>query len=142
MNDRPSGPSRLQRLEDRAKKIEAKSAKASLEKLFSGSKIAKKKSSELSEIQGLRGKPEYYTKLSEFYKSYGTPLDWDLQLLFLDHRDSLIVVEVLKELEKSAPTLALEKQDLLAKKLDILELSTFDSAVLAGVRALKSRILR
>ena len=70
-----------------AQKRASSAAKKELEKLFSGSKIDKEKQTRLDELKELRGKPAYYEGLTKYFNDYGVPLEWDIQMLFLDHRD-------------------------------------------------------
>lgn len=135
-------PKSLSKNEERAQKLASKAAKAELNSLFSNSKLSKEKASRLEEIQAQRGKPAYYQKLDDYYRDYGLPLEWDLQLLFLDHRNKQIVVEVLQSFLKTASTMDLSKQDLLASKLNVMEVSTFDPDVSAAIRLVKSSLLR
>lgn len=135
-------PKAVSKLEERAQNLASKAAKAELNALFSNSKISKEKAEKIKAIQALRGKPDYYPKLSEFYRDYGVPLEWDLQMLFLDHRDKKIVIDVLRQLAKTAPTAEMAKQDLLGTKLNVMEVSCFDPELAAEIRALKKALLR
>lgn len=135
-------PKKVGPLEARAQKLASKEAKSELEKLFSTGKVAKEKSNFLEELKNLRGKPDYYTRMSENFEKNGVPLDWELQSLYLDHRDPRIVMAVLAELKKTAPTSDLQKQDLLAAKLKVMALSVFDRDLLAAIKDLQSALLR
>lgn len=133
---------KVARIEQRAQKLASKEAKTDLEKLFSTSKVAKEKVAFIEELKTLRGKSDYYTRLSAYFNEKGVPLEWDLQMLFLDHRDSKIVIQILEQLQKTAPTSDLAQQDFLTKKLNVLEVSTFDSGILEQIHKLKKSLLR
>jgi hypothetical protein len=126
----------------RENKAAASAAKKELEALFSESRVSKEKSQSLDDIRSLRGKPGFYEKLTDYFKEFGCPLEFDIQMLFLDHRDSKLVTEVLRELVLRAPKLDLGKQDLLHSKLKIMALSTFDSEILSLIEQVRRTILR
>lgn len=127
--------------EARAKSKAAREAKSELEKLFSGSKVSQSQKSEREAIQAARGTPRYFELLTESFEKKGVPLDWDLKMLFLDHRDPKIVVQVLKELQKTAPLEGLAKQGLLAARLKVLALSTFDPELTDEIRKLQKALM-
>lgn len=129
-------------MEQRADKMASKAARSDLESLFSQSKVSKEKQAAIDELKILRGKPEYYKRMTELYEKWGTPLDWEMQLLFLDHRDVKIVCEILGVLKKTAPTMDIKKQDLLAAKLRTMALSTFDSVLLKEIEEIQKALLR
>lgn len=126
----------------REQKVAASAAKKELENLFSGSKVSKEKAQRIEEIKALRGKPEFYKKMSEYFDTFGCPLEFDVQIFFLDHRDSKIVLEVLGELAKSAMKLDLSKQDMLSSKLRAMSLSTFDPKILDQIESIQKSIFR
>lgn len=145
MRDRglgPKSPKKVSASEARAQKLESKAARAELDKLFGPKGLSKEKAQQLEEMMALRGKPAFYEKMTEFYQTNGCPRDWDLQLLFLDHRDSRIAIEVLKELHKTAPLEKLERQDFLAQKLRVMAVSTFDSDLIKEIESLQKALLR
>lgn len=128
--------------EERENKTATHQAKQQLEKLFSNSPLSKEKLSKVQEIQSLRGKPGYYDKMTSYISEYGIPLEWDAQLLFIDHRDSNIVVQVLDQLKRTAPRESITKQDVLVQKLKVLALSTFDSKLLDKIKELQQSLVR
>lgn len=127
--------------EQRAQKLASKAARQELETLFSSSKVSQEKKSRLAEIQGAKGTPAYYEKLTAYYRDFGLPLEWDIQLIFLDHKDIELVTAVLKQLQQSAPREALPRQDLLKSKLKVMALSTFDGRLLDEIEALQKALL-
>jgi hypothetical protein len=144
MRDRggPKPPRKVSANEARAQKLASKAALANLDKLFSPKGLSPERARQLDEMMALRGKPGFYEKMTDFFAANGCPRDWDLQLLFLDHRDPRIVIEVLKELQKTAPLEKLEKQDFLAQKLRVLAVSTFDSDLVKEIESLQRALLR
>jgi len=128
------------KLEERAQKAASKSARQELEKLFSSSKLSKDKAQKLSDILSLRGKPEYYEKLVDYFQEHGLPHEWEAQVVFLDHRDSNFVIQVLDQLLKTAPKENMQRQQLLAAKLKVMSLSTFDSRLLDKIKELQTAI--
>lgn len=134
--------SKLARLTARAEKLNSQAAKSDLEKLFSESPLNKEKAAKIAEIKSLRGKADFYPKMNEYWEKFGVPLEWEVQQLFLDHRDVKIVREILAELKKTAPTMDLQKQEMLSAKLNVMELSTFDSGVVGDIREIKKSLLR
>ncbi len=145
MRDRglsPKAPKKLSANEARAQKLASKAARSELDKLFSPKGLSPERARQFDAMMALRGKPGFYEKMTEFFNANGCPRDWDLQLLFLDHRDSRIVIEVLKELHKTAPLEKLEKQDFLAQKLRVMAVSTFDSDLIKEIESLQKALLR
>ena len=145
MRDRglgPKSPKKVSAAEARAQKMASKSARSELDKLFGPKGLSAEKARQLEDIMAVRGKPAFYEKLTGFFQAYGCPRDWDLQLLFLDHRDSRIVIEVLREMQKTAPLEKLEKQDFLAQKLRVMAVSTFDSDLVKEIESLQRALLR
>jgi hypothetical protein len=126
--------------ETREKKVEAAAAKKQLEALFSGSKVSKEKSKRLEAIKGSRGKPEFYEKLNAYFKEFGVPLEFDVQMIFLDHKDKTILIELLSELVRVGPKLDLSKQDLLNSKLKVMALSVFDPDISQKIVELQKAI--
>jgi len=127
---------------EREKKAASRQAKSDLEKLFSESPLNKDKAQRIAEIKSLRGKPEHYPRMTDYWNAYGLPLEWEIQQIFLDHRDSKIVKAVLSELKRTAPTMDLKKQEMLAAKLNVMAVSTFDSEILNEIGELKKALLR
>ncbi|MDB5038273.1 MAG: hypothetical protein JWQ35_1801 [Bacteriovoracaceae bacterium] len=133
---------KVSKSDTREQKLAKTAAKKELDSLFSGSKISKEKSKRLDEIKSLRGKPAFYEKLSDYFKEFGVPLEFDVQMLFLDHRDKTLVLQVLSELLKQAPRLDLSKQDLLNSKLKVMALSVFDPELSDKILEVQKSILR
>jgi hypothetical protein len=127
--------------EEFAQKRASTAAKKDLEKLFSGSKVNKEKSKRLEQIKLLRGKPDYYAELTKFFEEYGAPLELEIQLLFLDHRDSNIVIQVIEEMKTTSAREPIEKQKTLLSKLKVMEISTFDSNLIDKIAELKKTLL-
>ncbi|MBN8554498.1 MAG: hypothetical protein J0L93_03555 [Deltaproteobacteria bacterium] len=128
----------------REQKLASSAAKKKLEALFSSSPLSKEKAAKLNEIHKLRlsDRNQYYQKMSEYLKDYGTPREWDAQLFFLDHRDVNVVCEILDELKKTAPRENLSRQDVLGSKLKVMSLSTFDSKLLDKIKEVQVAILK
>lgn len=134
---RPQSP-----MEQRAQAMASKAAKQDLEKLFSGSKLNKEKSARLQDIRTARGTSAYYDKIKKYCEDFGLPMEWEAQLLVLDHKDTSLVMALLDELKKTAGLQDLDQQKLLAQKLSTMEQSTFDSQLVAKIRELKAQLLR
>lgn len=132
----------LSKDEVRAQKLAARDAKAGLDALFANSKLTQDKVAALEAIKSFRGKPEYIVKMNDYLSEYGIPLEWDAQLLFLDHRDSKVVIEVLDQLKKTAPKESLSRQDVLGQKLKVMMLSTFDGRIIDKIKELQESILK
>lgn len=133
---------KISKAEVREKKVEATAAKKQLEALFAGSKVSKDKAKHLDEIRAFRGKPEFYERLTAYFKKFGCPLEFDVQMMFLDHRDKPILIEVLSELLRMAPKLDLSAQDLLNSKLKVMALSVFDPDLSKKIDEVQKSILR
>ncbi len=143
MRDRGIKPTKtMSKQAEFAQKRASSAAKKELESLFSGSALNKGKAAKIEEIQSHRGKPTYYQKMTDYIAEFGVPLDWDTQMFFLDHRDAKTVIQILDEMKKRAPTQPLQKQDVLAKKLDVMALSTFDPDLHAKIKELQSALMR
>ena len=130
--------------EAREQKLASSAAKKQLEALFTSSPLSKEKAARLDEIQKLRlsDRNQYYKKMTDYLKDYGTPREWEAQLFFLDHRDANIVCEILEDLKKTAPKENLSRQDVLGSKLKVMALSTFDSKLLDKIKEVQSAILK
>src|SRR5690606_1135789 len=122
--------SKVSAIEKRAQKAATSQALKELESLFSGSKLNKEKLVSLEAIRAARGTSSYYDQLTSYIEKFGVPLEWDVQLMFLDHKDATAVKAVLAELMKTAPIQPLAKQQLLSQKLKVMSLSVFDSELL------------
>jgi len=125
-------------LEKRADALASKEARSDLEKLFAGGKLTMAKADGLKGIREARATPKYYEKMNEYIKEFGLPLDWETQQLFLDHKDSAVVVQLLDQLQKTAGKLPLDQQSLLVQKLKVMEVSSFDPDLVKRIRELKS----
>ncbi len=132
----------ISKADQREQKLASSLAKKQLESLFSGSKLSKDKAQKIEEIKSLRGKPAFYEKLTEYYKAFGTPLEWDAQIFFLDHKDTGILIEILSSLLKTAPLEPLQRQETLASKLKVMELTVFDSKLIEKIQELKKALLK
>ncbi len=133
---------KISKMEERARNLASKAARQELENLFTSSGVNKEKAKRMKEIHSLRGSPSYYEKLTAYYKDYGVPRDLDTQMIFLDHKDFTIVLEVMDQLVKTAPKESLEKQNLLNSKLRVMALSTFDGKILDKIKEIQAAILR
>lgn len=129
-------------LEERAEKLASKEAKRELEKLFKGSALNKEKASELERIRSLRGTADYYPAMDAYLEKFGLPREWEAQILFLDHKNSKTVIEILDEILGSIPNIDLERQQILGQKLKVMELSTFDRDLVHKIRELKSALFQ
>lgn len=128
-------------MELRAEALASKAAKKELEQLFSNSKVSKEKKARLEEIRSLRGKPEFYEKISKYCEEFGIPVEWDAQILALDHRDQNLVFKVLEQLEVTAPKENMEMQKLILQKLKVMEVSTFDPQMIDRLQKVKAKLL-
>jgi len=127
--------------DERAKKLESSQARRDLEKLFGSSKLSKGKKDHLDRIKSLRGKPEYYDELKRYREQYDVPREWEAQALFLDHKDPQLVIEVLDRLIATAPRQELRQQSMIASKLKVMALSTFDDQVLDKIKELQKALM-
>lgn len=128
--------------EVREQKVAASAAKKKLESLFSRSKVSKEKSDRLEIIKSARGKPEFYEHLTSYFKDFGCPLEFEVQMLFLDHRDKAILLDLLSELKNRAPKFDLSQQDLLHSKLKVMALATFDPVLSRAISDVQKVMLR
>jgi hypothetical protein len=129
-----------QRMQERAEKQVTQDAKQKLEKLFSAS--AKSAPSEWDRLMNLKGSSTYYSEMANYVQREGIPRDWGQLLVLLDHREPTIVSQTLNALQSIAPLRSLAEQSMLAKKLAVLEVSTFDSTVSSAIGVLKKSLLR
>jgi len=90
----------------------------------------------------LRGTPAFYEKMTAYCSAHGTPRDVDLLLLFLDHRDKMVLLDILKDLVIFLPKQDLAQQSLIGIKLNSMELSTFDPDLIDAIKLVKSALLR
>lgn len=132
-------PSKAQ---DRENKAASTLAKKQLNELFSKGKLSKEKENALASIRSDRGKPQFYEKLTTYLEKYGLPHEWEALLLFLDHKDKSVLLQILAEVENGLSKQPLERQDLIATKLNSMELSTFDPDIIDAIRRIKKSILR
>lgn len=116
-------------------------AKKKLDDLFAKGKLTQDKVQWLEKIKAQRGKPEFYKLLSEYYELYGCPRELEPIQLLLDHKDKNILLRLLEELKSVSPKLSIADQKTLNQKLNILELTTFDSDVVALIRTLKATLI-
>lgn len=130
----------ISKKEERENKQASQKAKQQLDALFSNSKLSKEKQARIQEIKALRGKPAYFEKMSAYISEFGTPVEWDAQIFFLDHRDSGLVIEVLEALKRTAPKETSTRQEVLRQKLKVMALSTFDSKLIDKIRELEKAI--
>lgn len=129
-------------LEERAEKLASKEARKELDKLFKSSPLNKEKAAELDRIRSLRGGPDFYKAMDAYIEKYDTPREWEAQSLFLDHKDPKMVIRVLDQLLKSAPSFDLSRQQVLGQKLRVMEVSSFDPELIQKVRQLKEALLQ
>ena len=134
-------PKKVSKKEQFVQKRVSAAARKELDKLFSGGKLSKEKSKHLEMIKELRGKPQYYEEMTKYFEKYGAPLEWDVQMLFVDHRDSKIVIAVLNEMIRTAPRENLDRQKTLAAKLRVMVLSTFDPDISDKIQELQKAII-
>lgn len=132
----------ISKAEERENKKASHQAKEQLNALFANSKLSKNKEALIEEIKSFRGKPSFYEKMTSYISEFGIPREWEAQLFFLDHKNSETVCQVMDELKRTAPKEPLSKQDVLAQKLKVMALSTFDVKVLDKIKELQAAMLR
>lgn len=115
-------------------------AKKKLEKLFSTSKVSKEKKKDLDSIRAARGSSDFYKKIDHYLDTHGIPLEWDAQMIVLDHNKSDRVIELLKEMKKQILRFSASEREILIQKLKVMELSCFDQSLYAQIQEMKAAL--
>jgi len=100
-----------------------------IEKLFMGKKATPEYKKAIDELYNRHGTSKFNTLAKKFIQDYGLPDDWETLFLFLDHKESDIVREVILKLKENYRNRSLSEMQGFRAKLEIIAMTTVDKGL-------------
>jgi len=95
-----------------------------IENLFKGKKGSKEHSTALDELHQKAGTKKFNTAVKKYIKEYGLPDEWSTLFLFLDYKDTKVVIQAISKLKDMVDEEPLTIKEGFKSKLSIIAMTT------------------